>query len=409
MVHDCSSQIASARSNRLLEETDSIDQSVQVSRLSNGTNRQNSIKSLSDEFYANINTAELLYTKAGNGYIPSKILSDKRLAPLTRWAQTYLYEHQNPVDCSQFRFLVTEGYSSGFGSELHVIGAHLGHAIQDNFILVWGPSSCNKFINTEHCSNGCACLFKNLSNCSTSPHFKIDLTQSEKVSGPQFSKLIPDVFKEALLSEIPSMTEFEMRYWWRAQSVGFLMRLNDKTVTEVAEMRSKVSLHYMSGGKPAPFPLPPGTVNAHIRHGDKHVEMALVPSEKYVQAFTSLIRNMPNSFSRVLFVSADDEKAVDTCRGLTEERNMTYIYTRLPRMKGGFAYGTWGSMEGKEQRRLIMGHLLQLLMALEADAWIGTRASNWNRLIDELRCVWVDKCHGSFVELGGPVADVYEW
>jgi len=31
--------------------------------------------------------------------------------------------------------------------------------------------------------------------------------------------------------------------------------------------------------------------------------------------------------------------------------------------------------------------LYQLYMALEADVWIGTRKSNWNRLIDEMRCV----------------------
>ena len=30
--------------------------------------------------------------------------------------------------------------------------------------------------------------------------------------------------------------------------------------------------------------------------------------------------------------------------------------------------------------------LYQLYMALEADVWIGTRKSNWNRLIDEMRC-----------------------
>jgi hypothetical protein len=45
-------------------------------------------------------------------------------------------------------------------------------------------------------------------------------------------------------------------------------------------------------------------------------------------------------------------------------------------------------------------HLLQLLLALEADAWIGTRGSNWNRLIDELRCIWVEKCRQPYVEVG---------
>ncbi len=48
---------------------------------------------------------------------------------------------------------------------------------------------------------------------------------------------------------------------------------------------------------------------------------------------------------------------------------------------------------------MLLGHLLQLLMSLEADAWAGTRGSNWNRLIDERRCVWVDKCPNAYVEV----------
>ncbi len=32
--------------------------------------------------------------------------------------------------------------------------------------------------------------------------------------------------------------------------------------------------------------------------------------------------------------------------------------------------------------------LYQLFLALECDVWIGTRNSNWNRLIDEMRCAF---------------------
>lgn len=47
--------------------------------------------------------------------------------------------------------------------------------------------------------------------------------------------------------------------------------------------------------------------------------------------------------------------------------------------------------------------LLHLWMALECDAWVSTRGSNWNRLIDELRCVLVGKCRaGPFLEVNVP-------
>ena len=109
-----------------------------------------------------------------------------------------------------------------------------------------------------------------------------------------------------------------------------------------------------------------------------------------------------------IFVSGDDERSVQEARKLVEQRGMTCIYTRLPRLKGGHALRVWrNSTPGEEGR--FYGHLLQLLMALEADAWIGTRASNWNRLIDELRCVWVDKCGGAYVVVGALPPGKYAW
>ena len=36
--------------------------------------------------------------------------------------------------------------------------------------------------------------------------------------------------------------------------------------------------------------------------------------------------------------------------------------------------------------QLTIQWLSQLFLALECDMWLGTRNSNWNRLIDELRC-----------------------
>ena len=60
------------------------------------------------------------------------------------------------------------------------------------------------------------------------------------------------------------------------------------------------------------------------------------------------------------------------------------------------------SFKSLPRGRLTQLWLLQLLMALECDAWVGTRKSNWNRLIDELRCVWVPTCGFPFIEVGHP-------
>ena len=167
-------------------------------------------------------------------------------------------------------------------------------------------------------------------------------------------------------------------------------------------------MHYFTGGSALPFPLPPGTIAAHIRGGDKVQEMKLVGPASFVQAATDLIKLMPNSFSsRVLFVSADDEAAIQESRALAEKQYLPFAYTHLHRQVGGHKLRDW-----KRQGDMVAnfhGHLLQLLMSLEADAWVGTRRSNWNRLIDELRCVWVDKCPNSYVEVGSQTLGTYSW
>jgi len=52
-------------------------------------------------------------------------------------------------------------------------------------------------------------------------------------------------------------------------------------------------------------------------------------------------------------------------------------------------------------------HLGELVLGLEAGGWVGTRNSNWCRLVEDLAQVWVGGSAGSgevpgvFVEAGG--------
>jgi hypothetical protein len=52
--------------------------------------------------------------------------------------------------------------------------------------------------------------------------------------------------------------------------------------------------------------------------------------------------------------------------------------------------------------------LMELYLTSECDAWIGTRSSNWNRLIDIHRCVHARKCKQVFVETGDTVHGHYD-
>ena len=377
-------------------------------RLLRERENDSSVSSYLNSLKSSTQAAASLYVPDGHNHLPADYLNDDRLAPLTRWTQTYIYNHQHPAICNTSQLLISTGLVSGFGSEMHVIGAHLAYAIQNNYVLVLGPSACLLFRVPHNCTKGCECLFRPISSCGNDTALFADPTV-KRIGGHQnMSNHMPDIFKEALLSQFPSMTRHQIRYWWRGQSAAYLMRFNDDTVRGLAALRQTQALHYMTGGKPLPFPLPAGTISAHIRGGDKANEMKLVPAAKFVDAALALIDRMPNSFSRVFFLSGDDEQTINETRALLEGQAMTFAFTRLPRLSGGHKLLAWLQSPFHEAGGFY-GHLLQLVMALEADAWIGTRGSNWNRLIDELRCVWVDKCGGVYVEVGDQGLGKYYW
>lgn len=336
----------------------------------------------------------LLYSPASHQHIPSNDLDDSGLSPLTKWVQGEIYRRMHPDRCDGAKFVLSNSNKgSGLGSELHVIGSHLAYAIQNNLVLVWGEVSCTRFTDPSFCKSnkGCACLFQPTTHC---PYDVIKANTVGVIEGQSERQVVPDIFRNAMRGS--TMSESELLYWWRGQSVGYLARLNNETLAAVSALRMQADLHHYSRGSPLPFPLPAGTINAHVRHGDKHMEMPLVKSEVYFEAARKLVSLQPISLgNRTYFISSDSMPAIEANAQLAAGWGV--VYSKIPRMTGGFVLSEWTA---NPERAAVHTHLLQLLMSLESDAWIGTRASNWNRLIDELRCVWVDKCMHTYVDVG---------
>lgn len=159
-----------------------------------------------------------------------------------------------------------------------------------------------------------------------------------------------------------------------------------------------------------PFPLQ-NTVSIHVRHGDKDQEMTLIPFYDYAAAADQFIARNPLHYTHSLFISSEDPLVIQQAQHLwwsnigsetnpeditSPDKSWVVYFSDIGRMNTGpvsqlIAFGplnttyTW---------------ILQLLMALECDVFVGTRGSNWNRLIDELRCVWVSKCSAPYFEVG---------
>eukprot|EP01032_Pedospumella_encystans_P028847 gene28847-32580_t len=47
-----------------------------------------------------------------------------------------IWTNQHPADCSKAKFLISGGFESGFGSEMHVIGAGLALAMSMNRVYI---------------------------------------------------------------------------------------------------------------------------------------------------------------------------------------------------------------------------------------------------------------------------------
>ena len=317
-------------------------------------------------------------------------------AILTDFAQSIIHKHQNPKNCSQFKLAITDGHEWGMGSEMHVVGSHLADAMNHGFILTWGAGSCSRWVNETTCHAGCECIYQKLTHCPL-----IHVVKHYRGEEVRFS--VPHILHSRLRQEFPAMTENQIRYWWRAQSVGYVMRVQSHYLDEIQKMRSTPSLHYHFSPQ-----LPPGTISAHIRSGDKYKEMELVQPEVFVRHYLHRVAANPLSYSRTLFVSSDNLQSIQYCVDALERKGHTVIYTKMERMEGGHDISKLRDFH-TNITRVVLENLLQLYMALEADGWIGTRESNWNRLIDELRCIWVDKCSMVFDEIGNLQHDYYEW
>ena len=250
-----------------------------------------------------------------------------------------------------------------------------------------------------------------------------------------------------------------MRYMWRAQCAAFLMLLNDKTLADLRSLRllsisSPGGVSSSDGGDahsgpggaapgatglsslppshadlvarffysiPPPllraysmrdantvlptFPLRRGTISMHIRHGDKASEMRLVPTLRYFEAAAALQHSMALALVQQGFVSTEDPDALieinETISRTPGMERWVIRYSDIPRINSN-GLQQLNAFTNIPRGRLTQLWLLQLLLALECDAWVGTRGSNWNKLIDQLRCVWVPKCGMPYVEVGNP-------
>lgn len=335
------------------------------------------------------------------------------MLPFTPEAQQDIWERQNPRDCASAKFAVLRMYYAGIGSHVHKVTAAMAVAHQLGRVLLLDPTAGKEYASAAFCGPppvGLHCFFLPLSVCGMPPEWpagavpmncSVDQSHARVLNMSTFdTDAVPAVPPDGVppttcrgglhLKWVPSWwasrlppSHIAPHYWWRAQASTYVMRLTPKTSAFLSAARD--------AALPGP-PLGPGVVHFHVRHGDKFIEMPLEPLERYVAAAE---RHLGGG-SRAGFLSTEDPEVVDDARYNHREWHMRYVSVRrdnLPPMERANLLG--GATE-------MLLSLLQLFVALECDAWVCTRESNWCRLIDELRSTVAGKAGASerYVEVG---------
>lgn len=208
--------------------------------------------------------------------------------------------------------------------------------------------------------------------------------------------------------------------WWRAQGIRYLLRWPSKYMCAItnrarhesygAAVASELLLaaarqaRYVRDDKGGMAPLPPPArpwdtpaalessiwrhetsayiprpiVNVHVRQGDKGKEMALFSLASYLVLAEKLRAHVPNM--RHIWLSTEMQSVVDDSAGYDA---WTMLYTRVPRMLGKQGMSEFEASAGV--RVSVENALVNLLISVECDYFIGALGSNWPRIINELR------------------------
>jgi len=405
-----------------------------------------------------------LYDDEGMDHFAFRALDPRGLADLTEEAQAHIWTVQHPQSCVTSCFAIsTFSPGTGLGALVHVATRDLSMSISMGCVFLWGASAAKEFTDVKTCGeNGLSilCFFVAPSNCTlrdaeeayrrgytvyNSGALNLDGVAETlglantaenwmmKRKNDWMGWMPPPVLKKLWKEAHPSWDEKtpckkgvkmsrcpfgEMKYWWRSQGASYLARFNSNALSIMRKLRKSpgrlVGLRQNVSVFP-PFPLPRGSISIHIRHGDKGKEVSLIDTGIFIAAAQGLEEENVLGLERFAFISTEDPEVIEFVSGSNGNREKidivpwTYAWFDLPRhnSNGEVQLQMFSNIP---RAVLTLSWFLQLLIALEADAWVGTRGSNWNRLLDELRCVWVPKCSGTFVE-AGKIEDIedYQW
>ena len=336
----------------------------------------------------------------------------------SRTAQQQIWQHQypRPEDCSVTSFLLyggDGGDTHGIGSTLHYATWALAKAIQLHRILLFLPTPEGPWTQGKYCEGFRSmhdCYFEPESTCLLADalgNTSLSVVTRLNDSVPQHDErllqcdishyisdapLVPPGLRDLLQgSPVP---ENRITFWFRAQAIAFIVRPNPRTLDQIQVRKQKQSWTRV----------PTGTISVHIRHGDKGSEMTLVPDADYLLKAEELLMQ-DSRLQRTIFLSTEDPASVQYFK---HQQNWTILTLQVPRPADMSSPLDFARQIGPDEEML--NSLVNLDLALDCFAWVGTIKSNWNRLIEELRSTVRCKAQLPYIDASsGWDVSAYEW
>jgi len=222
------------------------------------------------------------------------------------------------------------------------------------------------------------CYFMPLTNCSTSLH-AVGWENAPSMANDfshrslRIVKTPADLFRPNVTwfkrsSFVPPPWSHKDIHWWRAQTSKYLSRPSQFVLDIVAEEQRKAF--------PPDGIIPHPMISIFVRHGDKWKESKLLPFSEYMNTVNA-IANQHNIVH--IYLGTEDPTVIEEAKNNYSQYTFHYIETK--RYNGG----PLEIVDINGGADLMRVSLADLFIQIQGDVFIGTRSSNWCRLIDELR------------------------
>jgi hypothetical protein len=278
----------------------------------------------------------------------------------------------------------------GLGSDLHVYSAalcnalHYGYRVRTIDTWIWQDQeacpSDNQNSNNTNKATPMQCYF---------PESEIFCPKDIDIDPTKLVSLTRGV--GAISRDCPSV-EYEIPEI-RAASTEFLFSRISPLVQHEAERQAQFVFRDYN-----PSQVPKNLITVQIRWGDKKAEMKLIPIQSYVNAVTRLAKERKLQSSSQsnenddddevhIFLSTEDPQAVHSFREASPAHWKIYLdqyYMEMLAYRNEQYNGN--PLVARDMRgRPGLWALGSLLVAMEANDFVLTTASNWSRLMNELR------------------------